>query len=404
MPILLAGREFAENFVDRVVRKVPLGSVDRKTRRAFFKLIWAVQARSDLELLRPGLCEEDGEAQPRDPMLGGLLALCEHRGDWLRPIEEWIPEGSAALDVFSSLAHHLLANYPVPPVLLSAWFQEPGRWAWRQQEWFKHAGLGKSLRTAGFPIAMSRRIAHELAHAPAHFPIKYALRWAQVRGLGGSDALAHAVASTWLGHRFPNNGFWTSVIVFLISHPGLDLAQVGPVVDYLEDQKFEPRTVIIGDGVEIELDPPQPDLSIKGWTAASLLRRVARWQRQRDRRPERQLIRWAKSEIGGYQRQDEEGRIWTIFELLDSDELAAEGRAMEHCVASYTNVCSKGGATIWSLGLEEDGERQRVLTIEVEPKTRQVVQAKLKDNDDPDERSRSLVEDWARQQGLTLAW
>ena len=36
-------------------------------------------------------------------------------------------------------------------------------------------------------------LAHEFAHAPANFPIEFALRWAQVRGLGGSDELARAV-------------------------------------------------------------------------------------------------------------------------------------------------------------------------------------------------------------------
>jgi hypothetical protein len=60
--------------------------------------------------------------------------------------------------------------------------------------------------------------------------------------------------------------------------------------------------------------------------------------------------------------------------------------------------------TIWSLGIEDQVERERVLTIEVDPTTRDVVEAKMRANDDPDERCRNLVEEWARQEGLTIAW
>ena len=171
-------------------------------------------------------------------------------------------------------------------------------------------------------------------------------------------------------------------------------------MDYLHDQKFVGRRVIIGDDTEVCLDPPQPDLSLKGWTVASLMRRVDEWKAHRTDTPERRLIRWARSGIGDYRREEDEGRAWTIRELLDSDELAAEGKAMAHCVATYAEYCTKGASAIWSLGIEGQGDRRRMLTIEVAPGTREVVQAKMKDNDDPDEASRALVEDWARQEGL----
>jgi hypothetical protein len=399
--MLIAGREFTKSLIDRAVRKA-LGSVERKTRRAFLGLLWNVQARS--ELLRPGRFEGRAEAERLDQLVGGLLALTEHRKDWLRPVEEWEPQSTNPIPLFSSLANHLLANYPVPPVLTSAWFQGLDWRARRQQGWFKHAGMGKSLRTAGFPIRLSRRMAHEFAHAPAHFPIGFALRWAQVRGLGGSDELGRALASTWLADQFLCDEFWTTVILFCINHPKLDLAHVGPIVDFLNDQKFVNRRVIIGEDTEVCLDPPQPDLSLKGWTVASLMRRVDEWKARRTELPQRRLIRWKRSGIGDYRRHDEEGRTWTIRELLDSDELAAEGKAMGHCVATYTDCCSKGNATIWSLGIEGHGDRRRILTIEVAPETREVVQAKMRDNDDPDECSRDLVEDWARREGLKVEW
>jgi hypothetical protein len=396
--------EFVRSIIERA-GGTALGSVDRKTRRAFLGLLWDVRARSDL--LGPERSEGEDAAEPLSWTVPGLLALSTFRRNWLRPLGEWVPDpiGVGQFPVFSSLAQHLLARYPVPPVLTWVWLGGLDWKARRQQRWYRHVGLGGSLRTAGFPVRLTRRMAHEFAHAPAHLPIGFALRWAQVRGLGGSDELACAVGSSRLGEELhDNDGFWVSVIQFLINHPDFDLSELAPVLDYLHAQKFDSRRVIIGNGgdeTEICIDPPQPDVSLKGWTVASLMRRVGEWRERSKGGPEKRLIRWPRSGIGEY-RREEGGQVWTIRELLDSDELAAEGKAMDHCVASYTDSCSKRETTIWSLGLEGQGDHQRTLTIEVNPETKEVVEAKMKDNDEPDERSRSLLEDWARQEGLKV--
>ena len=101
---------------------------------------------------------------------------------------------------------------------------------------------------------------------------------------------------------------------------------------------------------------PQPGLSLKGWSANSLLRRVEEWRerRQAEEREARRVeerearrkarlepvfARWDRSAIGEFRSLDDAGQTWTVRELLDSDELAAEGRAMSHCVATYTARC-----------------------------------------------------------------
>jgi hypothetical protein len=364
-------------------------------------MLWVVQGRSDL--LRPARFAGRADADGLRGIVRGLVALEGFRGSWLRPVEEWVPQGERARGVFSSLAHHLLANYPVPPVLQSAWFEEPGWWAYRQQHWFHHVGMGGSLRAAGFPVRLTRRMAHELSLAPAHVEIGFALRWAEVRGLGGSDALARAFASTRLRKEFLGEEFWRSLIHLLLNTRGLDMAQVDPIVEYLYDQKFAQRTVIIGEDTELSIDPPRPDLSIKGCTVASLVRRAAEWKaEQRPAAPERKRFAWGRSGIREFRGAGEEGRAWTIRELLDSDDLAAEGKAMKHCVATYTEFCVKRRSTIWSLGLEGPEGRRRMATIEVDPSTKAVVQASMKCNEEPDEPCRSIVREWASREGLTV--
>jgi hypothetical protein len=408
MPVKIAPRDHAKALIDHSIRQA-IARTTGKPRDSFLQTLGEIRGRSDL--LRPPRFRGRIDIAWLDAILGGLLALTEHRQDWRRSLESWSPAGSNPLPLFSSLAHHLFADYPVPPVLLSAWFFGDGREGRRRQRWFKRAGKGISLRAIGFPIPLSRRMAHEFAKAPAHYPIDFALRWAQVRGLGGDDGLARVVAATRLGREFGNDEFWVPVVLFFINHPKLDPAQVDPIVEFLQDQRFGRHPAIIGEETEVYLDPPQPDLSLKGWSVASLLRRVEEWKalrRAEEREARRQvelkptLIRWEHSSIGELLTSDEAGQTWTIRELLDSAELADEGRAMAHCVATYTAACAKRSSTIWSVAIEGKGKRERVVTVEVNPASREVVQAKARCNEVPNESCLAIMRKWASQEALKL--
>jgi hypothetical protein len=114
----------------------------------------------------------------------------------------------------------------------------------------------------------------------------------------------------------------------------MDPAHVEPIVEYLQYQKFEPWRAIIGEDAEVYLDPPQRELSIKGRTVDSLMRRVVQWQAERMDHAKRTLIRWDRSSIGEFARLDEAGLAWANRELLDTGDLPAEGEVMEHCVAT----------------------------------------------------------------------
>ncbi|QDV35805.1 PcfJ domain-containing protein [Tautonia plasticadhaerens] len=403
MPTAIAPREFAKRLIDRAIHDSLDEAVGAKSRRAFSHLLWNVQGRSDL--LRPRRLAGRADAQASARLVSGLLALVECRRRWLRPLEGWEPAGVGPLPLFSSLAHHLLARYPVPPVLLSSWFRGPGWPGNRLRHWFLEAAAGGSLRAILSTVRMTRRMAFEFSQAPPHVPIEEALCRARVRGMGGPDALARAVAATRLGRTLYLDPFWSSLISLLMNTPRLDLGRIDPIVEYLYAERFEYRTVVIGEDTEVQLEPPRPELSIKGCTADSLARRAAEWgARRRPGAPERRLFRWEPSGLGGFRREGGDGRAWTIVELLDSDALAAEGKAMRHCVATYTAGCARGRSSIWSLGEECPGGRRRVLTIEVDPESRSVVQASKKCNEDPDEASMALLREWAGAEGLSIDW
>ena len=157
------------------------------------------------------------------------------------------------------------------------------------------------------------------------------------------------------------------MVHFFVNHPELPLDQVGPVVDFLEQDK--------------------PEVSVKGRSCASLLRLVRAWHRELGRRavaevswaraPIRELT-WLEKRRADHGKEGKEGnehgdRVWSITELCTSRALALEGRAMRHCVATYLRACTNRQASIWSMQVETHRGIERALTIEVDLTRRRVV-------------------------------
>jgi hypothetical protein len=253
-------------------------------------------------------------------------------------------------------------------------------------------------------------MAHYFMLAPDHFTVEAALRWGQVRGIGGSEELARAVSATQLGRSFENEDFWKTVIQFFVNEPTLDPVHVGPIVDYLNVQKFVPQEDFLEEGELGHPGPPQPNLTMKGRTKRSLLRQVEVWHKSLRHRPKVVPVHWKRSGIGELHfiekdgRDQEPPRTWTIQELVSSGELYREGLAMQHCVASYVRACAGRTSSIWSMRIENEVRRHRVMTIEVDLKNTTICQARRLRNTRPTGKAREMLERWARQERLSIAW
>ncbi len=369
---------------------------------AYERLLRQVQARTNL--LHPS----DRASDSRNLLNAGLLALALHHADWVRPVESWFPPRQNAWPQFTSLAHHLLAYYPVPPFMTSVWFEMPHGEILPQHGWYKHLGLGQNIRTAPLPLRLTKAMAHLFAQAPHHYTAVAALRWAQVRGLGGDEALARAVVGTRLGKLLENEDFWESVLLFFVNHPSLDLSQIGPIVDFLQHQKFERKEGVSQHGVFSKLPPPHPDYSIKGRTIASILRQVEEWHKQLGQDVSQPSLSWRHSPIKDFRLVEGSEmlgnmRVWTITELLASYALILEGQAMRNCVATYSERCVRRQTSIWSMQIESQHGRHRVLTIEVDMPKRTVCQARRKCNRLPQPAQQEVVERWAAIERLRVA-
>jgi PcfJ-like protein len=404
--------------IARIRKNAANAAIDKAVREALAAAGKVGRTRTSFELLlrrarRSGLIDHASSggrssATGCGEIIAGLLRLASNHKAWIRPVEEWVPLGTSPLPRFSSLARHLLAAYPPPHFMTRVWFEGRTVEARRRQGWYLHIGSGRNIRTADLPLPYTKKMAHEFLQAPDHFTVEAALRWGQVRGLGGSKELALAINATRLGRSFESEDFWATVVHFFVNHADLDLDQVGPVVDYLHHQRFIPEELFLNDGFRVELDPPQPNLSMKGRTPRSLLRQVGEWHAKLKRPRKSPLLMWKPSGIGEFrhvEREAPEGlRCWTIRELTSSEELRREGEAMRHCVASYTGDCARRETSIWSMRFEDDERRFRVMTIEVDLATRTICQCRRRNNASANEKALGVMRLWAESEGLKLGF
>jgi hypothetical protein len=168
----------------------------------------------------------------------------------------------------------------------------------------------------------------------------------------------------------------------------LDTTWVGPVVDYVYNMKYAPQRILKDGGGVQEAPPKQPSFTMRRRSANNLLRQVENWHGFLARENYVELATWTGCGLSGWETQIEEESIgtvrWTVQELCGSWELAAEGRAMNHCVAWYAFQCIEGRTSIWSIGAHvNDGERQGVLTVAVDNEERVITQARGRYNGEP---------------------
>jgi hypothetical protein len=378
-----------------------------QTRAAFHELLKHATVTSGLVSGEPVIWDFGRRAG--NTFIDGLLALARRYRNWIRPVGAWRPQTHNTRRQFAALTRHLLAEWPVPAFLDSVWFLGDGQEATQKQEWFLHVARGQNIRTADLPVPYTKRMAHHFMQAPADLTVDAALRWGQVLGLGGSERLARAAVGTWLGTRFGHEEFWVTVLQFFVANPMLDLAHVGPILDYIEQQRFVVQDVFVAPGVVERREPAQPNFTMKGRTPASLLRQVGAWHRTLAKTTHQQpRAEWCRSGIDGFEFVEgaEQGgnmKIWTITELLNTKLLVAEGRAMKHCVATYSHSCGSGACSIWTLEVATFEGRSKILTIQVQNETRLICQARGKCNMLPAEKHRGILRRWADRAGLTLA-
>ena len=371
-----------------------------RARATFDALLRAVRNRS------PGLL--DGPVTD-DCHLGveALVNLARFADAHVRTVADWTGSPHSWRGAVNALADHLLGRFRIPAFLSAAWYATDDEYGDAKRRWFTAHAAGSRFRSLPLPICLTRNMEHILLASRDHFGIEYALRRAELLGLGADEQLTNAVLATRPAVGLGHGEFWRTMWLFLIANANsIDQAHVGPIIDFAHAIRHERVAVDTAEGIVMR-EPPQPEFSLKGRTARSVLRLMDGWHR--DLGLVAGGLRWEPSRLRPMvletPREDPSAPavLWELTELTNSEQLRAEGVALQHCVVSYSHHCWRGASRIWSLRRRCDTSVRPIVTLEVDPARRLIVQARGLRNRRASGKVLELVQTWAARENLRLA-
>lgn len=349
----------------------------------------------------------------------------------LRDAVDWRPRRRTGdTDILRlDLARHLWGRYPVPAFLERIWLSlEVGlrpeqhfylatseqhqvylnrvRWTAARHmnewttfaPWYAAAASGTSLFRTVAAGVLSRKEIHLFLGAPERLTPRQAVWRARLLAGGASPGAALTVA----GGRFSadagcwqsaSNPAWESVGRFLCAEDELHGAETTEVLDWAS-----------------AMIRANSNWSMRGRTLRTVRAACREWHRMVARQKKWSRENWTGLPVDDWSamqgtRERNDLRGWRVTQILSGKELAAEGSAMRHCVASYFHKAVSGRCGLFSLrlarGLEiELEEFRRVLTLEVNDDFR-VVQVRGVGNRPATQDERAVVGAWAASNGLT---
>lgn len=349
-----------------------------------------------------------------DTFIESLPNIALKLNSFIRTVEDWKPKSHNSNKCYGSFLRHLFATYEVPMFLDKYWFDLVDRnfpnGMSLCRNWFIYLGTGQNFRHApDLPLSLTKKQAHHFCKAPADYTIMGAIRYAQTMSFGGNKRLVDSFFPTRLMQysSLQHEDFWQSVIRWFIENPMLDLVHVGPIIDWLVNQKFEvERFRDINGNITIN-KPPQPNLSMKKRDAMATLRAVEKWHGEIGRDSKRDnSLKWESCGLPEYKistGSKENPKRWIIRELLSSKELLTEGRAMRHCVGSYSRSCFNGSNSIWSMTSSDSSGIKNEVTIQVSNLTKEIVQVRGRFNAKMNPSQQNILYLWTRASGLSVS-
>lgn len=315
-------------------------------------------------------------------------ALCVwiHKPFWVRPLESWADPGVFDEGRSQSLLEHLFCVYPVPGFFFKNW---AGRWKdpfpkWMQ--WFILLGQGGSLHGASshFKWSFSKSIVPYFLRAPAHISVANACLYAEIVRLGGGPIEFKRIRRN-RSHVFDPTDFrgdpkflpyWRNTVSWLIKNRNeITDGDANEILTWAMHQRIEAR--------RWRREP----FSMAGRSVARVMEASIAYAEERAL--PYSTKKW-KAKGWDWKYKTPQGVTWTMEELLTGQALFQEGRAMRHCVGSYSMHCYTQRSAIFSLKCE--GER--VLTIEINLRNHRITQAYGVRNRQKSEEEAFILDKW----------
>lgn len=348
-----------------------------------------------------------------------IVRIAAYSPRWIRDPEDWVGAGSNQLrEIFRSLIEHLFARWPMPDCFDSAWMIK-GDLSYLERDWYCHLAGGGSLRKVqGMPPSVSSRALHLAMNAPGNLTIRQALRWGQIRSLGGSDQLLAEVLSSRMVGDLSNDAIWSRLFGKLVAAPDFKPKNFGIIADTLLQVIRKGNAPRAAQLVNLPLNgllrhsrsywrtilrltvTIPPDRRRKDVCCPNLREELQRqiseqWARLPNSRPFESVVH-------------EGGKALDvrIVELTSQWQLVAESQAMRHCVDTYGRSCRSGRSSIFSVRTEEAIGGKSIstshLTIEVLRQSRRIIQVRGRRNHYVDPSRVPLLRRWAEALELKI--
>ncbi|MGH1387063.1 PcfJ domain-containing protein [Kordia sp.] len=309
--------------------------------------------------------------------------------NYVRDVKTWKRTSHNAEKQLKSLVKHCFAKYDVPVFMYEAWLDTNRKY----MSWFIDLGKGQGVKTlTKVPVRLTKKGAHQFLQAPSNYTIEMALRRAQALAFGTDELLAERIACTALSRNgFEHESFWETVIQFFMKQTMLDFNKMTEIIDYLSH--------CIRQNVEY---------TIKGRTITSLTRQSDEWHTEQaiHRASMVEVFTWKptlNSSLVVTSKSEKDVKKYRLFELCSSKELIAEGRKMNHCVASYARSCCVKVTSIFSLRCISFSKGHETLaTIEMDIRSQTIVQAKARFNKPISGIAKKIMKDWAAHHDLKI--
>lgn len=346
-----------------------------------------------------------------------LRHMMEIYGERIRNIEDWKPRRNNTHTVLYDLLRHMFCEYTAPEFLVNSFINNEHEGI----HLFQHIGVGKSIKSYIFhptDMVITNKCYHYLMSTPAHCTLREAYRRSQILMMGGDDCLFRDMMESRLGqitnqprHVKAVDEFWLTVVKFFIENGMIAPEKIGEIIDYIYDQKFEVKRTMGADGV-LRTGIDQPNFTMKGRTPQSLLTQSDEWHQYRRINLNRMKAAQTYSSIWGglnipkfiYDNSDDH---FFIVQLLSTNALIDEVNQMKHCVGSYSNACSSGRCSIFSLRLTNHTKKiyeRSLVTVEVRVQGSNLIigQAKAKANQKPEPYHTKIISKWAELNRITV--
>ena len=332
--------------------------------------------------------------------MSGLIKMFERNQQWKRDYKGWKPKSYNKNKQFRELLFHLFGTYQVPKFMDNVWFRRDNG-SYKYREWYIKLTNGESLRKQKFKVPITKKIAHYFGQAPEDYSIEQAVVFGIVHSESGNDRLVKELIATKPSNFYEALNFWKTFIRFINANPMLDKKMIGPIIDYVNYQKFD-NSETYRDGEIVSLPPSQPNFSFNNRNPNTLINCIEKWHGNIKKSGVKELLKFEPSTIKAYLKKMEENTSIQIKQLTSNFALYDEGEQLSHCVGSYTYSCYEGKCSIWSLSKIENAETKKILTIEIN-KDKVISEIRGLYNRFPTKSEMSHIEKWSREENLTIS-